>query len=84
MTWLLGLLSPLWQRFAGWIVSIGAGLLVLWGLYLKAKRDGAAQLQAEQDRARIKAMQARKEINDETENLGPADLDKRMSGWLRD
>jgi len=84
MTWLLLPLKALWSRIAGYAISIGAGLALLWALYLKAKKDGAAELQAEQDRARIKAMQARKDIDDETANLGPAELDRRMHKWLRD
>lgn len=76
VTWLL-------SKVGGWLAAVGAVLLLVLGALANARRQGKAAMQAEQDQKRAEARQTRKEIDDEVDGLGHADLDQRFSRWLR-
>jgi hypothetical protein len=73
----------LWSKVGGWLAAAGALLLLVFGAWQKGRREGKAVLQAEQEKARAQARQARKEIDDEVDGLGHADLDERFNRWVR-
>lgn len=76
MTWL-------WSRISGWLAGAGALIALGFGLWLKGRQEGKAVMQAERDQKLAEARKARKELDDEVDGLGHADLDQRMSRWLR-
>lgn len=76
MTWLL-------NKISGWLAAAGAVVLFVLGAWAKGRREGKAALEAEQQQRRAEARQARKESDDELESLCHADIDQRMSRWLR-
>lgn len=76
-------LTALWGRAAGWLAAAGAVILLLAGAFLKGRRDGKAIMAEEQERHRREAITNKRKLDDEIDNLGPADLDSRMSQWVR-
>lgn len=76
-------MSWLWSKISGWLAGAGGVLAIGFGVWLKGRQSGKAALQAEQDQRRAEARHARKEIDDEVDGLGHADLDGRLDRWLR-
>lgn len=76
------LLSALWTRFAGYITALGALLAILVGAFLKGRADGKAIMAEEQERHRREAIEAKRKIDSEIDNLAPADVDARLRKWL--
>lgn len=72
-------------RLLGWqgAVAAAAGFIAVFG-YGKGRADASRDAQATIDRRNSKASQARKDIDDEVDQLGSNDLDSRYRQWLRD
>jgi hypothetical protein len=80
---MMALLSGLWSRFAGYVVALGALLAILVGAFLKGRSDGKAVMREEQERHRREAITKKRKLDDEIDDLAPADLDQRMGRWVR-
>lgn len=76
------MISALWSRFAGYIAALGALLALLVGAFLKGRSDGKAIMAEEQERHRREAITRKRKLDSEIDDLGPADLDQRMSRWV--
>ena len=71
----------------GWkakLAAMGVFLAVLAGALLRAFLAGKASARRAADKANLKAMRKRKDINDDVEAMGHADLDERFSEYMRD
>lgn len=80
MTWALAL----WGKTKIW-AGIAFAVLVAIGIaFLRGRSAGIQHMEAEQARRRIEAINDRKEIDDDVDQMGPADLDSNYSRWLRD
>lgn len=77
------MISALWSRFAGYIAALGALLALIVGAFLKGRSDGKAIMAEERERHRREAIEAKRKIDSEIDDLAPADLDQRMSRWVR-
>lgn len=64
---------------AGFAVAAAVGIFAL-----KLFNAGKRSERVKQDRDSLKNLRNRQERNEELENLGPADLDRRMRRWVRD
>lgn len=80
MGWLLALPGKL--KLYG--LAFLAGVAALGVLYLKARGDGVAAMKSEQDKARLKAIEDRKQSDENVDHLGAADVDRELVKWLRD
>lgn len=78
------MISALWSRFAGYIAALGALLALIVGAFLKGRSDGEAIMANERERHRREAIAAKRKIDSEIDDLAPADLDQRMSRWVRE
>lgn len=76
MTWL-------WSKITGWLSAIGIVLSLLFVAWMKARAEGKAIAEAEQEQRRAEARQVRKDTDDEVDGLGHADLDERFNRWVR-
>lgn len=76
------MISALWTRFAGYIAALGALLALIAGAFLKGRSDGKAIMAEEQERHRREAITRKRKLDSEIDDLGPADLDQRMSRWV--
>lgn len=68
----------------GLIARLLAALVGALALFFKGRSTGINSERAKQDRQRIDSMHKAKEIDDEIENLGSNDVDKRFERWMRD
>ena len=84
MTWLLGIAGSIIGRFKVWLALIGAVLTAIAIAFLKGREAGKEIIRDEQQRARAKAIAAKKESDDAVDAMGPADVDRVFSRWLRD
>ncbi|MCX5518427.1 hypothetical protein OSH10_08265 [Kaistia defluvii] len=71
-------------RAGRYIAAGGAFVLVVAGFVLKLLAIGRAQERAAQAHENEVAAQDRKDLENEIDALGPADLDRRASRWLSD
>lgn len=51
--------------------------------FVTGRVDGASKERAKQDRDRLEAIKAKKEKDDEVDQLSPADVDQRLERWMR-
>lgn len=80
MTWLIAL----WGKTKVW-AGIGLAVIVAIGIaFLRGRSAGIQHMEAEQARRRIESIKDRKEVDDDVDQMGPADLDSNYSRWLRD
>ena len=80
MTWLINL----WGRAQVWLPLAGAFVVALGVAFLRGRAEGKKIIEAEQAKRRAEAMKHRKEIDDEVDQMGAADVDSNYSRWLRD
>lgn len=95
--WIVGLI-PWWAwvgavvvaalfiyRALGWQGLVGlAFAAVALVSHNAGRRQALERERRKQEQERARAQQARKEVDDEIENLGAADVDHRLARWLRD
>ncbi|ODT80591.1 MAG: hypothetical protein ABS76_15550 [Pelagibacterium sp. SCN 64-44] len=62
----------------------GAFFVAVAIAFLRGRRAGVEHMEAELQARRIEAMKARKDVDDEVDQMGAADLDSNYSRWLRD
>lgn len=63
------------------LIGIGAVILAAIGGLWKAYSAGKKSERAKQDRASLDAVRKQKEIRDEVDDLGPADLDREFERY---
>lgn len=80
---MMALLGGLWARCAGWLAAAGAVLAVLVGAFLKGRAAGKAVMREEQERQKARAIENKRKLDDEIDDLAPADLDHRFDRWVR-
>ncbi|QPC43481.1 hypothetical protein HW532_12720 [Kaustia mangrovi] len=80
MTWLLNLVAGA----RGWLIAAGAVLVSLAGAFAAGWLKRGAYEDGRRARGRLAGMRERKAVDEEIDALGPADLDRRYSDWLRD
>lgn len=78
------MILALFDRLKGYLFAAGAALAVIGGAYMKGRVDRKRELEAERQKERLRAIQQRKDVDDEVGNLGASDLDERYREWLRD
>jgi hypothetical protein len=66
------------------LIMIGGSILAIISVFFYGRVSGANAERAKQDADKIESINAKKEIRDEVESLGPADLDKRFERWVSD
>jgi hypothetical protein len=74
----------LWNKLKGWAALAGVALFAIGVAFIKGRAAGIAHIEAEQERRRLDAIKARKETDDEVDQLGSNDVDDRLARWLRD
>ncbi|MBL0934857.1 MAG: hypothetical protein IBJ07_08910 [Rhizobiaceae bacterium] len=74
------MLTWITSKLTGYAVAIAAALALLFGIYRKGGTDAAHK----QTETRLESLKQAREVEDEVDRLGPADLDGRYRQWLRD
>lgn len=77
-------LTGLWNKFYGYILAAGAAMGVALSLYLKGRSDARASASAAESKKRLQTIEKAKKINEKVDNMSDADLDDKLSKWMRD
>lgn len=76
--------TPIWAVMPTWMkVVLGAIGAVLMA-YVAGRNRGSKDEREQRAKADARAVQTRKETDDEVRNLSPSDVDKRLDRWNRD
>lgn len=67
-----------------WAASVGAMIGALILAFLRIKAMGRAEERAAQEKEKAKAVKTAKEVSDEVHSMDRADVDDRLSRWMRD
>ncbi len=78
------LLAGLGRRAAFGGAILGAVLVALWIAFRRGRRQGEAEFVIRRANARIQSLQTAKEVSNEVQNAGRADLERRLDHWMRD
>lgn len=81
------MIGRLFGFLSGWkakLAALGVAVAAFGAVLLKAYLAGKSAARTAADKASLKAMRRRKEINDEVEAMGHADVDKRFAEYMRD
>lgn len=81
------MIARLASFLGGWKAKLAAGAVLAAAFAAALLRAFLAGRSAEKqaaEKAKLTAMRKRKEINDEVEAMGHADLDQRFSEYMRD
>lgn len=66
------------------LILIGGSILAVISVFFYGRVTGAKAEKAKQDADKLESINTKKEIRDEVESLGPADLDARFERWVSD
>ena len=77
-------LTSLWTKFQGWIISVGAALALIAGVYAKGRSDSSKNAEAKQNKQRLDSINKSKEVSDEVRKMSPTDVDHRLDEFMRD
>lgn len=73
-------MNTLWLKLAA---AVGFVLALLAAVF-KLLAIGRDQERGKQAQAQVAAVKAKKEADDEVDNLGSADIDRELARWMRD
>jgi len=76
--------AGIWSRVSGWLAAAGVALAVLAGVFLYGRAGGKADAEAEQARKNAKAIKKARDVEDDVNKMGDADIDRRLGEWMRD
>jgi hypothetical protein len=77
------MLTNLWAKFQLWIAGAGALIIAIGLAFLKGRQEGNQAAKAEQAKQREKALSESKVIENETDRMSDADLDRANEPWVR-
>ena len=78
--WLLNLIP---SRVQYYLILAGVLIASIFGIYWAGGQDKKREIEAKQDKKRIKNMKVAKEIQDEVKALDDGELRNRVSKWVR-
>lgn len=71
-------------KLKGYLATIGTALAILAGVFLYGQRAGRTAAKDEQAAANAKAIKKAGDVEHEVKNLNDADVDRRLTQWMRD
>ncbi|KQW22805.1 hypothetical protein ASC80_05550 [Afipia sp. Root123D2] len=77
-------LLPVWLTLPKWLKGIILGAGALFTAYAAGRNRGSKDEREQRAKADARAVQTRKETDDEIRNAPAADVDRRLDGWMRD
>ncbi|MDO9364662.1 MAG: hypothetical protein Q7T60_17170 [Sphingopyxis sp.] len=72
-----------WAKLSGWAAGAGALIALGLGIWIKGRSEGAAAARAAEENRKQEAIATKRKLDDEIDNLAPADRDKRFDSWVR-
>lgn len=80
----MAFLVTLWGKFQLYIFVGLAGVALVAGAYFYGKHEQRVETKAEQAEQRVKDIGKARKIENEIRELPDADLDRKLSRWMRD
>lgn len=80
---ILTFLTTAWSKVWGYVVAGGAVVALLAGIYLKGREDAKASIEVKQVTKNLNDLQEANKIDETIRNLPDADVDARLSKWMR-
>jgi hypothetical protein len=77
------LLNLIPSRVQYYLILAGVLIASIFGIYWAGGQDKKREIEAKQDKKRIKNMKVAKEIQDEVKALDDGELRNRASKWVR-
>lgn len=77
-------LLPVWLALPKWLKGIILGAGALFTAYIAGRNRGSKDERDQRAKADARAVQTRKETDDEIRNAPAADVDRRLDKWMRD
>lgn len=78
------MIALLWSRFSAYLWGVAGILLAIAEVYRRGRKSGIEKIEREQEAARQKSIQARKDIDNDVARASSSDVDNRLSRWVRD
>lgn len=75
---------PIWLALPKWLKGLIIGAAALFTAYVAGRNRGSKDERDQRAKADARAVQTRKETDDEIRNASAADIDRRLDGWMRD
>lgn len=80
---MIEIIGSLISGAGGWLAAALGVLLALVGVFFKGRSEGRNQERARQDRARIEAIEDRKNVEETVRQMGDDDVDREYDRWVR-
>lgn len=77
------MIATLFAKFKFYLAAAGGLIVAIALAFLKGRSEGKQAAKAEQVKARDKALSQSKEIENETDRMSDADLDRANRPWVR-
>lgn len=77
------MITALLGKFKFYLAAAGGIIIAIALVFLKGRAEGNQAAKAEQAKARDKALSESKEIENETDRMSDADLDRANRPWVR-
>lgn len=77
------ILITLWAKLKFYLAAAGGLIVAIAFAFLKGRADGNRAAKVEQAKQREKAASESKEIENETDRMSDADLDRANDKWVR-
>lgn len=76
--------APIWALTPRWLKAVIVGAGALLTAYVAGRNRGSKDERDRRAKADARAIQTRKETDDEVRNLPADDLNRRVDKWMRD
>ena len=77
------MIATIFAKIKFYLAAAGGLIVAIALAFLKGRADGNQAAKAEQAKARDKALSESKEIENETDRMSDADLDRANRPWVR-
>ena len=77
------MIATLFAKFKFYLAAAGGLIVAIALAFLKGRSEGNQAAKVEQAKARDKALSQSKEIENETDRMSDADLDRANRPWVR-
>ena len=77
------MIATIFAKFKFYLAAAGGLIVAIALAFLKGRAEGNQSAKAEQAKARDKALSQSKEIENETDRMSDADLDRANRPWVR-
>ena len=68
----------------GYLIAIGLGVIALVASYFKGHSNAKTEIETKQVKQKLEDIKTSERINHEVDKIPDADIDRKLSKWMRD